>query len=403
MGMVRVIPLDIHKFAKKNELMKERIKTYNNANSQTALSFIDHLVAQGCSEARLFFYIAKTGSIMRIMKESKLTFTFKEATKQDIEKLMSLINSKPYRALTKASLAFTLKKLVQYAKTGRTERGAPFPPEVAWLKITFKEKNPRVTADKVLSEQEFAELMSHVNSPRDRAMIYVFYEGALRPGELLNMKIGSVQFLDQYCVVTTRGKTGEKRIPLVISMQPLLEWLKQHPDKDNPEAPLWPSLSTRTYGKPISYPAFIRIVQMIAKRAGLKKEVWPYLFRHSRLTFLADKLTESKLEQFAGWTLGSKMTRTYVHFSGKDLDASVLGLYGIKGETNNESILKPKLCPRCNNQIMPDEKRCSHCGLVIDPLLAASLAEHAVNNADLVKRLDEIEKKLELFMGETRG
>jgi len=397
--------MDIHNFPKKNEYMKERVKRYKNANSKIALSFIDHLVAEGCSEPRLFFYITKCATILRIMKENGLKFTFKEATKQDIEKLMTAIYSLQYRALTKNGLAYTLKKLVQYAKTGSIERGVPFPEEVSWVRANFKEKSPRVTADKVLSEEEFAQFMSHVNSPRDRAMLYCFYEGAFRPGELLNMKIGNVQFLDQYVVITTTGKTGEKRIPLVISMQPLLEWLKQHPDKDNPEAPLWPSLSSQTYGKALSYLGFIKIVRTIARRAGLNKKVWPYLFRHSRLTFLADKLTESKLEQFAGWTLGSKMTRTYVHFSGRDLDASVLGLYGIKGETNNESILKPKLCPRCNNQIMPDEKRCSKCGLVIDPLLAASLAEHAalhVNNADLVKRLDEIEKKLEFLMRETR-
>jgi integrase/recombinase XerD len=394
--------LDIHNFARKNEYMRARIQTYGTPASQTVLSFLDHLVARGTSEARVCFYATKAATILRLMKENGLAFTFKEATKEDVEKIMAVINSatkRQFKAHTRAGLALTLKKVVQYAKTGRTDREQPFPPEVAWVKTLYREDNPRVTADKVLREEDFVALMSHVNSPRDRAMLYVFYEGAFRPGELLNMKVGSVQFLDRYAVVTTRGKTGEKRIPLVISMRPLLEWLKQHPDKDEPDAPLWPSLSSRTFSQALSYFSFIRIVKQTARRAGMNRDVWPYLFRHSRLTFLADKLTESKLDQFAGWTMGSKMARTYVHFSGRDLDASVLSVYGIKtDEHNNESILKPAACPRCQNVLMPDQKRCPQCGLVVDPVLAAKLEARAADRER--KEVQELARRIERIEGE---
>jgi integrase len=61
---------------------------------------------------------------------------------------------------------------------------------------------------------------------RDRAMIMSLYEGAFRPGELLNMTIGGVQFKDNIAVVSTTGKTGEKTVLLLLSYRLLLEWIE---------------------------------------------------------------------------------------------------------------------------------------------------------------------------------
>ncbi|MCL2134709.1 MAG: hypothetical protein FWH37_04030 [Candidatus Bathyarchaeota archaeon] len=37
-------------------------------------------------------------------------------------------------------------------------------------------------------------------------MIYVFIEAALRPSELLTMRISSVAFKDEYCLITATVK-----------------------------------------------------------------------------------------------------------------------------------------------------------------------------------------------------
>ena len=56
-------------------------------------------------------------------------------------------------------------------------------------------------------------------------MVSALFEAALRPGELLTMKVGSVEFRDECCIITVNGKTGLKLIPLVASHMLLLEWL----------------------------------------------------------------------------------------------------------------------------------------------------------------------------------
>ena len=83
-----------------------------------------------------------------------------------------------------------------------------------------------------------------------------------------------------------------------------MRWLSVHPSRNDPEAPLWVSLDTGHRGNQLSYRYFRETIAKTAARAGLQKDVWPYLFRHSQLTSMADKLTDSKLTLFAGWTLG---------------------------------------------------------------------------------------------------
>ncbi|MEM3573642.1 MAG: hypothetical protein QXJ62_05385 [Nitrososphaeria archaeon] len=95
---------------------------------------------------------------------------------------------------------------------------------------------------------------------------------------------------------SVHGKTGLKCLPLVLSFRPLLDWLNIHPQKDDPNAPLWPS----RYGKGMCYQYFRNVVKRCAIEAGLKKAVWPYLFRHTQLTWMAKKLTEAKLALYAG-------------------------------------------------------------------------------------------------------
>jgi len=67
---------------------------------------------------------------------------------------------------------------------------------------------------------------------------------------------------------------------------------------------------------------------------------------------MAKVFIESRLEQFAGWIYGSKMTRRYVHFSARDLEDAILELHGLKQTTKNTNpIAKLTLCPRCSSKI----------------------------------------------------
>jgi ribosomal protein L40E len=106
---------------------------------------------------------------------------------------------------------------------------------------------------------------------------------------------------------------------------------------------------------------------MFLKKAGIKKRIFPHLFRHRRATYLANHLTEAQMKEFFGWVQGSDMAEIYVHLSGRDVDNALLKVYGInKPETIKESKLKSRICNRCQAENPYSNTLCSKCGYALD-------------------------------------
>ncbi len=316
-------------------------------NGKVTLRFLDHLGALGLSVARVSKYASHLPAVLRLIRAD---VELKDMTKSDVESVVAAINSGPYKEWTKHDKKLTLRKLIQYVKEGSCAKDTPMPLEVKWISLTIKEKDPRVTPEGLLSPEDFSAIVKATVNKRDRAIVFVLFEAALRPGELLTMRIGSVEFKDEYCLITVNGKTGIKRIPLVVSCKPLLEWLDNHPCRADYEAPLWCALDNNFQGNRLSYVRFRGLIKRLARRAGVTKDVWPYLYRHTSLTAMAKVFTECKLEQFAGWTYGSKMTRRYVHFSARDLEDAVLELHGLKTAPKDKGLVNLIECFRCGNK-----------------------------------------------------
>jgi integrase len=206
---------------------KERLQRYRRIikglrNGELALSFLDHLLTLELSEGRVSAYASHIPAILRVAD-----FNLAGASRKDIEKVVAWINSQPYSESTKRDKKITLKKLVQYARYGNCDSSTPYPKEVAWIEVNTREKSSRTTPEALLSHGDFEALVKATDNARDKALVYTLFEGALRPGELLGMSVGSVEFKDRYCLITVNGKTGLKRVPLVASYKPLLEWLEQ--------------------------------------------------------------------------------------------------------------------------------------------------------------------------------
>jgi integrase/recombinase XerD len=360
-------------------------------NGETALRFLDHLGALGLSTARVAKYASHLPILLR-----KIDFELQDIQRVDAERVVAWINSQAYKEWTKHDKKLVLRKLVQYAKYCRCDRDTSLPDEIKWIKLTVKEKDGRTTPESLLTPEEFKAIIKAARNKRDTALVYVLFEAALRPGEILTMLVDSVIFCDGYCLISVNGKTGIKRIPLVVSFKPLLEWLGEHPERDNPGAPLWCSLATNYDGCRLSYRHFRLMIKRLARQARIKKDVWPYLYRHTTLTAMAKVFTESRLEQFAGWTYGSKMTKRYVHFSARDLEDAVLELHGLKSPENNKGLAKLVDCPRCGNKNPFGNVRCAVCGMIIDKETALKMGEQEKQKEEeLQKKNIELQTRLE--------
>ncbi len=290
---------------------------------------------------------------------------FSEATKEDLINLVNEIDTKGYADHTCYDLKIVLKLFYKWL-LGNDEEA---PSVIKWLKPKLKNEKHKLP-EELLTVEEVQRLANSTTNPRDKALILILYESGCRIGELLYLKLKNIQFDNYGGVLRVSGKTGDRRVRIIASVQVLTVWLQEHPDKDNPNAPLWPARLGRYKPEPMSYPSLLEVLRHATVSCGIRKRVHPHLFRHSRATALANKLTEAQMKEFFGWVQGSDMASTYVHLSGRDVDSALLQMYSMKDvPVQKEVKLDIKICSRCKEKNSPTQSFCGKCGNPFDEKL----------------------------------
>jgi site-specific recombinase XerD len=145
--------------------------------------------------------------------------------------------------------------------------------------IRLESRQPKAL-DKLTLRKLLRVARSH---PRDYAMLEMLAGTGLRVGELLTLKVGEVEFNERSGkVIVRRGKHENYReVPLTLDVRKALEAYLEayHPEKDNPEAPLW----IGTHGGLNHRSSVTRMLEKYAIQAGLES-VNPHALRHTFAT-----------------------------------------------------------------------------------------------------------------------
>jgi integrase len=155
--------------------------------------------------------------------------------------------------------------------------------------------------------------LRYCSSKRIKCYYAVSRDTSCRPHELLNLRIKDVAFKttttsdgkqrQQYAEILVNGKTGSRHIPLINSIPYLKDWMDDHPQRGNPNAPLFcgyhkslgkrlrPASLNRIYSdlKTEYFPKLLGNTNVLPedkqKIKELLKKPWnPYVRRHSALT-----------------------------------------------------------------------------------------------------------------------
>jgi integrase len=252
-----------------------------------------------------------------------------------------------------------------------------YPEEVRWISTTHKQGHK--LPEELITREEVEKMIDCAEHIRDKTLIALLYESGCRIGELTSIRIKNVSFDDYGCILVVNGKTGMRRVRIIEYSSFISRLLADHPDKDDPESPLWVNIGTTKliaksklkktkyeWHYAMSYHGIAKVIKNVAKRAGIKKRIHPHLFRHSRATELSKKLTEAQMKQIFGWTQGSKMASVYVHLSGRDVDDALLKINGLEDRREKLVEPKPKKCPRCNEINPHNFKYCGNCSMALD-------------------------------------
>ncbi|MGC9145998.1 MAG: primase-like DNA-binding domain-containing protein [Nitrososphaeria archaeon] len=109
--------------------------------------------------------------------------------------------------------------------------------------------------------------------------------------------------------------------------------------------------------RPMEYHRVVKMLKETARRAGVKKRIYPHLFRHSAATRDARYLTESELKLKYGWVGGSDMAEVYVHLSWADLDNKLLAVYAGRPTPNLVSEIIESELPGVLNWLLEGLRR----------------------------------------------
>ncbi len=297
-----------------------------------------------------------------------------------------------YTVKLRALYEWTLRRRGVKRRTAATQAAELFE-EVPMADLKRQADRENKLRDKVVTPDEYEALMGAVDHPRLRALLVTLYESAARPGEVLGLRIRDVDFRDRYAQVRVSGKTGERTVPLVRAIPYLRAWLQVHPQGEDPDAPLFARVY-RGRVAAITLNTLEALFHRLWRKAGVKRRVYPYMFRHTRLTELADNdLGEFKMKELAGWTTDSRMAARYVHLSGRSSLAPILEMEGIEVPDEarpRESPIRVRACPRCGSRNEGDARYCSACSLALDQVVAlADQAMGAEEDAALSRLLDD--------------
>lgn len=325
-------------------------------------------------------------SSLKTYKQKLLTFAHFVGSKAEFTKhdILLFFKSKKFNMLKPSTQNLYKNILRQFLKFLKME----------YEFIKLQRHDPELIKKEDLpTKQEITKLLENMHRAMDKCVVMVFLEG-LRLGEACNVKLADVVNRKTHMIIYVQISKSKKRaVPIISSVPFIINWLNQHPDKNNPDAYLF---CHKHNGKIIPYSS--RGLQKIISRNNnvSDKNIHPHLFRHTAATIDYGKLTEKEMMLKYGWKTRGMIDR-YAHVVDTDLEDKLLQLHGIIPEEKKEvdiKIIENITCLQCSFLNPGTNKFCSECGSVLD-IKTVLRAEEII---EIGKKTLNKEDLFELFM-----
>ena len=93
--------------------------------------------------------------------------------------------------------------------------------------------------------------------------------------------------------------------------------------------------------------------------------------------------------------LANQMFKINANFTDNEINERIFEKYGLKNEDKRHVTLKA--CPRCSNVLMPSDKFCSQCSLVLDRESLNQIQKHEGNIPEMIQLLLNSERGKDLL------
>lgn len=175
------------------------------------------------------------------------------------------------------------------------------------MKIHLKHPKRNKPIPEILTLEEVKRLITATENIKHKLIIKLLYGCGLRVSELVNLKKSDFNFKEELLHIKLSKGRKDRFVKIPDSIREDLE----NYSKLNPEEVFFSS----TRGGRLTTAAIQKIVKISAKKARIKKEVYPHLLRHSFATHLLEAGTDLKIIQKLLGHSDIKTTQIYTQIS----------------------------------------------------------------------------------------
>jgi integrase/recombinase XerD len=173
----------------------------------------------------------------------------------------------------------------------------------------------------ILSQEEVAQLIDAACTPFHRTLLMTLYATGIRNAELTHLKISDVD--SQRMVIHIQGGKGRQDRDVMLSPI-LLDELRAHWRRLRKRSGIWlfPGNRWHSGDQPIDTKTPRHACQYAARRAGIKKKVYPHVLRHCFATHLLEAGADLHTIQILLGHHDLKETAIYLYLSQRHLHAT---------------------------------------------------------------------------------
>lgn len=277
-----------------------------------------------------------------------------------------------------------------------------------WKNVSETETRRDLNEDDMLTLDDAKKLCDVTTSIQMKAIIMTQLDAGMRPSEFIDLKWGDVEVKKDIVIFTIKdGKTGARIVPCLRCVPFFLRWYQSHPTKKDPD-PLWVNeniekgSSGNKEGKtyisgivPYSYDSLRHRMMDLAKKAGIKKPIDFYNFRHSSCTLDKDENLPLELASKRHGHSVKYFTEVYGREKKDKIAERYRKHYNPSEEKKKkEEVPKNIICERCDCVNEPKTEFCFKCG---SPLSLAAAMKNEEQMEQLTKKFEELKGIRELL------
>jgi len=269
-------------------------------------------------------HLSTTASPGKVQQNIKFVLQFRDVVEKpctkvnrvELETFWGLVKMSEYEYNTKVMIKRGVKRFIKwYYKDLSLIEG---------LKVgDFKANRKKINKSVLLKPHEIQSMLHAAQTLRDKTLLILLYESAARPQELKDLKWKDIDWDEKEVHLDSSKTERDRDLPIEESLLHLRRWKQEWAFPDVIEDDyIFPS---RWRERKLTTEHVNNIVKKLASRAGIKRNITAYTFRHSRLRDVyISGVKGLEHNKFAGHKEGSKQQGLYTHIDNNDMKEDVL-------------------------------------------------------------------------------